>query len=58
MKIVFVGKSDARDIPLPDGGWVHAVKGEPVDVPDAVGKSLLEQDIYEPAKAVSKKEQD
>lgn len=56
-KIVFVGESPARDIAVP-GGFVTAVKGEPVDVPDDVALSLLEQDIYEPAKAVSKKEKD
>lgn len=50
MKIVFVGESDARDIVVP-GGAIHAVKGVPVDVPDDVAQSLLEQDIYQPAKA-------
>ena len=56
-KIVFVGESSARDIVVP-GGAIHAVKGEPVDVPDDIAKSLLEQDIYEPAPAVTKKEKD
>ena len=57
MRIVFVGESPAREINVP-GGFITAVKGEPVDVPDDIAASLLEQDIYEPAKAVSKKEQD
>ena len=57
MRIVFVGESPSREINVP-GGFITAVKGEPVDVPDDIAASLLEQDIYEPAKAVSKKEQD
>lgn len=50
MLIVFVGESDARNIVIP-GGLILAEKGVPVDVPDDVALSLLEQDIYQPAKA-------
>lgn len=50
MRIVFVGESDSRNIVIP-GGLIPAIKGIPVDVPDEVAKSLLEQDIYEPAPA-------
>lgn len=47
-KVVFVGESDSRDIVVP-GGAIRAVRGEPVEVPAALAKSLLEQSIFEPA---------
>jgi len=55
MLIVFVGESAGRNIVIP-GGMIVAVKDVPVEVPDAIGKSLLEQSIWEAAKP-AKKEQ-
>jgi hypothetical protein len=52
-KVVFVGESSARDVVVPNGS-VRAVRGEPVEVPDDVAKSLLEQDVWESAAAVTK----
>jgi hypothetical protein len=49
MKIVYVGPSPSVDVGIP-GGCIRAVHGTPVDVPDVLGKSLLEQDVFEAAK--------
>lgn len=57
MKVVFVGESDSRDIVIP-GGAVRAVKGEPIDVPDDVAQSLLEQPTFEPAPSGKTKQED
>lgn len=46
--LVYIGESPARNIAVP-GGAIHVVRGEPFTVPDSLAKSLLEQDIYEPA---------
>lgn len=55
-KIVYVGEAPSTDIVVP-GGAVRAVKGEPVDVPEAVAKSLLEQTTFEPAPAGKTKQE-
>lgn len=56
MKVVYVGESPSRIIIAPGGG-ILAVRDEPVDVPDDIARSLLEQDVFVAAKA-PKKEQD
>ena len=48
MKLVYVGESERRDIVVP-GGYLPVVRGVPFDVDDAVGRSLVEQAIFEPA---------
>ena len=53
MKIVFVGESSGRNIAIP-GGVIRATHGEPVTVPDDLANRLLEQNIWEPAKAATK----
>lgn len=57
-RIVYIGESESRDIVTPNGG-IRAVKGEPVEVPAALAKSLLEQPIFKPAPTgKTKKEND
>lgn len=45
MKVVFVGECQSRDIVVA-GGVIRAERDVPVDVPDVVGRSLLEQDVF------------
>lgn len=44
-RVIYVGPSDAVD--LLDG--TRCVNGEPVEVPAALAKSLLEQDVWQAA---------
>ena len=53
MRITFVGESSGRNIAIP-GGVIRATRGEPVTVPDDLANRLLEQNIWEPAKAATK----
>ncbi len=58
MLVVYGGPIDAVEVPAAN---CIAVRGEPVEVPDEVGKSLLEQDTWtesKPKKAESKKDGD
>ena len=48
-KVVYVGDSPSRDISV-RGGCIRAEKGVPFEVPAALAASLLEQDVFEPAK--------
>ena len=58
MKLIYKGEAPARDIVVP-GGVIPCERGVPFDVPDDLGKSLLDQDIFEPAPAEKpKKEKD
>jgi hypothetical protein len=50
MLIVYKGPSPSVVIGLGDRGYITAVNGEPFEVDDDLGKSLLEQDTYEVAK--------
>lgn len=43
MKVVYQGPFDEVEVPFDFGGSVKARKGETVDVPDTIGKGLLEQ---------------
>lgn len=53
MLIVFVGESAGRNIVVP-GGMIVADRNVPVEVPDDLGKSLLEQSVWEAAKPAKK----
>ena len=55
MKVKFVGESPARVL-MVGGQQVVAPHGVPIDVPEDVARSLLEQDVWEAVKA-TKKEQ-
>lgn len=55
MKVKFVGESPAR-ILMVGGQQVVAPHGVPIDVPEDVARSLLEQNVWEAVKA-TKKEQ-
>lgn len=57
MKVTYVGPSPAVDIIIP-GGAIRADKNIPVDVPDDLAKSLLEQDTFTSSKPTTKQEQD
>lgn len=48
MRVTYIGPSDA--VELPQTGAV-VKRGETVDVPDELGRSLVEQYCWEPAKA-------
>ena len=56
MKVTYVGPSPAVDIIIP-GGAIRAEKNIPVDVPDALAKSLLDQDTFTASKSTTKQEQ-
>lgn len=57
MKVVFVGESPSRVLTVA-GRQVEAVNGVPIDVPEDVARSLLEQETWIAApKAAPKKEQ-
>lgn len=45
MKVVFVGESPSRVLTV-EGRQVEAVNGVPIDVPDDLGRSLLDQDVW------------
>jgi hypothetical protein len=56
--VVYSGPIDAVEVPAAN---CIAVRGEPIEVPDEVGKSLLEQDTWsesKPKKTESKKDGD
>ncbi|PWK81731.1 hypothetical protein C8D88_116143 [Lentzea atacamensis] len=53
MLVVYGGPTDAVEVPAAN---CVAVRGEPVEVPDEVGKSLLEQDTWSEVKAKPKAE--
>lgn len=44
--VIYDGNSDAVEIRVSNGEFILAKRGEPVDVPDSVAKSLLLQDIF------------
>lgn len=50
MHVKYTGPGRARDIRLPDGNEVHAPKGQAVEVPDDVGKSLCRQSVWDEVK--------
>lgn len=56
MKLVYVN-ADAhqRDIPVP-GGWLTVTAGEPFDIADDIGESLLDQSIFVKADTAEPKE--
>jgi hypothetical protein len=54
MKIVYRGPSPEVVIII-EGGGIHAPNGEPIDVPDDLGKSLCEQATFEEVKTTHKK---
>lgn len=57
MRIMFVGESPGRVV-LVGGTQVHAEHSVPVDLPEDVARSLLEQDVWVVApKATKTKEQ-
>lgn len=55
MKVKFVGESPSRVLTV-NGNQTVAPYGVPIDVPEDVARSLLEQDVWEAVKA-TKKEQ-
>jgi hypothetical protein len=55
MRLIYTGEAPARTIVIP-GGVIPCERGVPFDVPDDIGESLLDQDIYEPAPVAVKKE--
>jgi PDZ domain-containing secreted protein len=57
VKVKFVGESPARTL-LVEGQTVLAVNGVPIDVPEDVARSLLEQDVWEAVKATKKEQAD
>lgn len=54
--VVYNGPFDEVEVPTPDGRVFVAKRGEPVEVPEELAKSLLEQDIWDARKAPAKKE--
>lgn len=56
MKVVFVGESPSRVMTV-GGQTVVAVHGVPIDLPDDVARSLLEQETWIAAPKRPKKEQ-
>lgn len=64
MKLIYQGPHDGVDVPLPDGRVVTAMHGVPALFPDAIGRSLLAQGVWqvdEPApktKKAAKAEED
>lgn len=56
MRLVYVNAdAEKRDIQIP-GGWLTVTAGEPFDIADDIGTSLLAQSIYEPAPPAAPKE--
>lgn len=51
--VVYVGEAPARDIAIP-GGAIHAPHSQPIPVPESLAQSLLEQDVFVPAKRSAK----
>lgn len=52
MKLTYIGPHDSVTVPLPSGAAPEAVRGGDIDVPDEIGKSLLEQTTnWTPAKS-------
>ena len=47
MHVKYTGPGRGREIRMPDGRDVSAVKGKPVEVPDDVGSSLVKQRYWE-----------
>ena len=43
MKIKYIGSHRAVDVPLPFGGHVRCERDKTAQVPDSLGKGLLEQ---------------
>lgn len=56
MKVVFVGESPSRVLTVA-GRQVEAVNGVPIDVPEDIARSLLEQDVWTAAPRAKQKEQ-
>jgi hypothetical protein len=44
MRLTYVGPHDAVEVQLPDGEFIVAERNKPVEIPDAVAKSLAKQD--------------
>lgn len=51
VKLIYIGPHDAVEVELPDGSYVQTVNGEPVEFPEEVAKSLLQQSTWSRAKA-------
>ena len=51
MKVTYTGPFDAVEVPA---AGIVAEKGKPVEVPDELGKNLLEQDCWAEPKEKSK----
>ena len=51
VKLIYIGPHAAVEVELPDGSYVQTVNGEPVEFPEEVAKSLLEQSTWSRAKA-------
>lgn len=49
MKVVYRGPSP-EVVVIIDGGGIHALRDEPVEVPAELGRSLCEQDTFEEVK--------
>jgi len=50
VKLIYNGPHDAVEVELPDGSYVQTVNGAPVEFPEEVAKSLLEQSTWSQAK--------
>ena len=56
MKVRYVGRSDTGVFVVLEGGGEHVAHGAEIEVPDAAGESLLEQDgEWEPVNSPDKK---
>ena len=51
MKIEYHGPHDGVEVPLADGRVIEAMHGTPVDVPEELAKSLLQQSTWREAKS-------
>lgn len=43
MKVTYLGPNETVEVHVGDGHYVGVTRGVPVDVPEAVGKNLIEQ---------------
>lgn len=53
MNVVYCGPGESVNIPL-GGEVIVAPFGVPVEVPESLGESLLEQPVFEPEKPATK----